>query len=58
MAIHQLVLRRTDQRVLRVDNDVREPPRCAKRNDRVLLVLSVFCTFVYAVLTAVYARSV
>jgi hypothetical protein len=32
MAVYQLVLRRTDQRVLRLVNDVRERLRCAERD--------------------------
>lgn len=32
MAIHQLILRRTGQRVLRVDIGIRELLRCAGRN--------------------------
>ena len=36
MAIDQLILRRTDQRVLRIVNDVRERLRCAERTVWVL----------------------
>jgi len=36
MAVHQPILRRTDQRVLRVDHHLREPLRRAERNDRVV----------------------
>lgn len=55
MVIHQLILRRTDQRVLRVDNDVREPLRCAERNDRVLhQVHPRSCVFLYIRLRRAY----
>ena len=36
MVVHQLIHRRTDQRVLRVDNDARERLRCAERKNRVV----------------------
>ena len=55
MVIHQLILRRTDQRVLRVDNDVREPLRRAERNDRAFhQVHPRSCVFLYLRLRRAY----
>jgi hypothetical protein len=55
MAIHQLILRRTDQRVLRIDNDVREHLRCPERKDRVVhQVHPRSCVFLYYRLRRAY----
>ena len=55
MATHQRILRRTDQRVLRVDNDHREPLRCAERNGGVVhQVHPCSCIFLYLRLRRAY----
>jgi hypothetical protein len=55
MASHQLVFRRTDQRLLRVDNDVREFLGCAERSGRVVQLLHPrSCVFVYLRLRSAY----
>lgn len=55
MASHQLIFRRTDQRLLRVVNDLREPLGCAKRSGRVVHLLHPHaCIFLYLRLRRAY----